>query len=133
MALAGGIHISLNQRRDMCRSPVFSSLANKKEQLRLRQESNNLKGRILLRSQGDTHITEPAQRYVYTLIFLLLLKEISSISSKTTINTTRLKIEIRRLERRNIMPLAVGIHEGPNRVVAFTVIGYNFGSFTAID
>ena len=27
----------------------------------------------------DTHITDPAQRYVYPLFFLLLLKEISSI------------------------------------------------------
>ena len=26
----------------------------------------------------DTHITDPAQRYVYPLFFLLLLKEISS-------------------------------------------------------
>ena len=27
----------------------------------------------------DSHITDPAQRYVYPLFFLLLLKEISSI------------------------------------------------------
>ena len=39
--------------------------------------------------RGDTHITEPVQRYVYPLFFLLFLKEISSISPNTTINTPR--------------------------------------------
>ena len=50
---------------------------------------------MLWRSQGDTQITEPAQRCVYPLFFLLLLKEISSISSNTTSNTTRVKTGIK--------------------------------------
>ena len=51
------------------------------------------------RSRGDTNITESAQSYLYPLHFLLfyllLLKEISSISSNTTSNTTRVKTGIK--------------------------------------
>ena len=50
---------------------------------------------MMWRSQGDTQITEPAQRCVYPLFFLLLLKEISSILSNTTSNTTRVKTGIK--------------------------------------
>ena len=67
----------------------------------------------------DTHITDPAQRYVYPLFFLLLLKEISSISSiRTTSNTTRFKTGIKQLKRWIIMVLAgggEGIHVSLNQ------------------
>ena len=55
----------------------------------------------------DTHITDPAQRYVYPLFFLLLLKEILPISIRTTSNTTRFT-GIKQLKRWIIMVLARG-------------------------
>ena len=73
----GGEHMT---GAEICVSPVFSSLAKRKyppyhltqllTQLGLRQESDNLKGGILWRSQGGIHyihITEPVQRYLYPL------------------------------------------------------------------
>lgn len=79
LALAvGGIHISLTDAdRDTSIPCLFLLLLKKISSISsntiltqpgLRQESNNLKGGIILwRSQGDTDITEPAQRYVYPL------------------------------------------------------------------
>ena len=78
VALAEGIHISLTRRRDTCIPCFFFSCQRKYRpynlseqlviQLGLRQESNNLKGGLLwCLLGGDTHITEPAQGYVYPL------------------------------------------------------------------
>ena len=43
----------------------------------------------------DTHITEPAKRYVYPLFLCSLAEGISSISSNTTSNTTRVKTGVK--------------------------------------
>ena len=70
----------------------------------------------------DKHITDPAQRYVYPLFFLLLLKEISSISIRTTSNTTRFT-GIKQLKRWIIMVLVRGDTHitGPAQRYAYTL------------
>ena len=70
----------------------------------------------------DTHITDPAQRYVYPLFFLLLLKEILPISIRTTSNTTRFT-GIKQLKRWIIMVLARGDTDitGPAQRYVYTL------------
>ena len=63
--------------------------------------------------RGDKLISlNPVERYVSPLFSLLLVKEMSSTSSNTTINATRFKTGIKQLERWNIIALAGGIHSG---------------------
>ena len=80
-----------------------------------KKESNSMQDGILWHSQGLHISLNPVQRYVSPLFFLLLLKEISSTSSNTTVNTTRFKTGIKQLQRWNIMVLAGGINRSLNR------------------
>ena len=81
-----GIHISLNRRRDMC-IPCFLfscwwkyrryHLTQPVTQRGLRQESNNMqRWKIVALAGGGTHITEPAQGYVFP-VFIFGLFELS--------------------------------------------------------
>ena len=58
----------------------------------------------------DTHITEPAQGYVYPLFLCSLAEGISSISSTTTSNTTRVKTGIKQHAKMENCGARRGIH-----------------------
>ena len=82
VVLAGGIHISLNplnRRRDMCIPCFFLLLLKEISSISSNTTSNTARVKTGMKQHakmencgarsGDTHITEPAQRYVYPLLF----------------------------------------------------------------
>ena len=82
VALTGGIHISLNRRRDMCIPCFFVLLLKEISSISSNTTSNTTRVKTGIKQhakmencgahRGDTHITEPAQRYVYPLFFCSL-------------------------------------------------------------
>ena len=97
----GVIQISLSQRRAIC--ILFSfycfifSCSRKSRRYHLTQATikQHAKMECCFARQRDTHITEPAKRYVYPLFLCSLAEGISSISSNTTSNTTRVKTGVK--------------------------------------
>ena len=79
VALTGGIHISLNRRRDMCMPCFFVLLLKEISSISSNTTSNTTRVKTGIKQhakmencgahRGDTHITEPAQGYVYPLFF----------------------------------------------------------------
>ena len=68
--------------------------------------------------RGDTHITEPAQRYVYPLFFFFsCCRKYRRYHLTTPSNTTRFRTGIKQFEKWNIVALAVGIHVTTVRVI----------------
>ena len=85
MALTGGIHISLNRCRDMCIPcflVLFVLLLKEISSISSNTTSNTTRVKTGIKQhskmencgahRGDTHITEPAQGYVYPLFFCSL-------------------------------------------------------------
>ena len=62
------------------------------------------------RGVGDTHITEPAQRYVYFLHFWLFSGLLKEISSSTTSNTTRFRTGIKQHAKVEYCSARRGMH-----------------------
>ena len=82
VSLAGGIHISLNRRREMCIPCFFVVLLKEISSISSNTTSNTTRVKTSIKQhakmencgahRGDTHITEPAQGYVYPLFFCSL-------------------------------------------------------------
>ena len=82
VSLAGGIQISLNRRRDMCIPCVVVLLLKEISSISSNTTSNTTRVKTGIKQhtkieccgghRGDTHITEPAQGYVYPLFFCSL-------------------------------------------------------------
>ena len=82
VSLAGGIHISLNRRRDMCIPCVFVLLLKEISSISSNTSSNTTRVKTGIKQhaktencgahRGDTQITEAAQGYVYPLFFCSL-------------------------------------------------------------
>ena len=81
VALTGGIRISLNRRRDMCIPcffVLFVLLLKEISSISSNTSSNTTRVKTGIKQhakmencgahRGDTHITEPAQGYVYPLL-----------------------------------------------------------------
>ena len=82
VALARGIQISLNRRRDMCIPCFFVLLLKEISSISSNTTSNTTRVKTGIKQhakmencgarRGDTHITEPAQGYAYPLFFCSL-------------------------------------------------------------
>ena len=105
VSLAGGIHISLNRRRDMCIPCFFVLLLKEISSISSNTSSNTTRVKTGIKQQAKTqncgahrgiHISLNRRRDIcIPCFFVLLLKEISSISSNTSSNTTRVKTGIK--------------------------------------